>query len=263
MNSRMDKYGIEKPEFKSRTELFEELYQNNEIDDISKIDLNSNISVLKTDAKNINIDLIREMLDKKYRDNIPKRKSISIDIEDNEEETNKEKIDTKEYDINEILAKAKTEQSVDYNKERLKKISNTNYEILKNLELDSKNKDNSEQELMTLINTITKLELENQEKGNKDARDLLDLGDTIVTTSDNTDEKKSELEEEEEERILENSFYTGNLAVEEKDFEDFKEIQKDIKSNSVIIKILVVLFVLIVLAVAVYLLNKYLNWGLF
>ena len=202
MKSRMDKYGIEKPELKSRTELFKDLYQNNEIDDISKIDLNSNISILKTDAKNIDIDLIREMLDKKYRENIPKRKSINIDIEDNEEEINKEKVDTKEYDINEILAKAKTEQSVDYNKERLKKISNTNYDILKNLEIESKNKENSEQELMTLINTITKLELENQEKVSKDARDLLDLGDTVITKPEDINPGNSEIDEEEEEKTL-------------------------------------------------------------
>ena len=151
----MDKYGIEKPELKSRTELNADLYQNNEIDSYNKIDLNSNISILKTDAKNIDIDLIREMLDKKYRDNIPKRKSIAIDFEEESDEVYKEKVNTKEYDINEILAKAKTEQNIDYNKERLKKLRNTNYEILQNLDLESKknSKDNpdGEQELMSLI----------------------------------------------------------------------------------------------------------------
>ena len=40
-------------------------------------------------------------------------------------------------------------------------------------------------------------------------------------------------------------------------------MQKDIKSNSVLIKILIIIFVIIVLAVAVYFLNKYFNWGLF
>lgn len=254
MNSRMDKYGIEKPELKSRTELNADLYQNTEIDEYNKIDLNSNISVLEADPKNIDVDLIKEMLDKKYRENLPRRKSIAIDIE--KEEVYREKIDTKEYDINEILAKARTEQNVDYNKERLKKLRNTNYEILQNLDLEKSveeyDKTSSEQELMSLINTITKIELENQEKGQKDAKDLLDLGDDSITNELLTSEN-----------CIENSFYTGNLTVNDKDYEDFKEIQSDIKSNSILITILVIIFIIILITVSVILLNKYLNWGLF
>ncbi len=248
----MDKYSVVKPGLKSRTELNSELYQNNEIDSYNKIDLNSNVSILNTDAQNIDVDLIREMLDKKYRDNIPKRKSIAIEMDD--EEIYKEKINTKEYDINEILAKAKTEQDIDYNKERLKKLRNTNYHILQNLDLDTDKKEeeyNSENELMTLINTITKLELDNQEKANREAEDLLDLGDTTSTMQPI------------ENKTIENSFYTGNLSVSNKDFEDFKDIQNDIKSNSILIKILVTIFILILLALIIFFLNKHFNWGLF
>lgn len=64
MNSRMDKYEFDTPDYKKRTELKANLYQNNEIENYSKIDLNSNISVLKTDSKNIDIDKIREMPDR-------------------------------------------------------------------------------------------------------------------------------------------------------------------------------------------------------
>ncbi|MDD2504891.1 MAG: hypothetical protein PHF21_01295 [Bacilli bacterium] len=256
MSSRMDKYGIEKPELRSRTEINAELYQNNEVSDYNKVDLNSNISILKADAKNIDINLIKEMLDKKYSENIPKRKSIAISVD--EDEVYKEKINTKEYDINEILAKAKTKQNTDYNKERLKKLRDTNYEILKNLDLELKNADaenkkvNDEHELMSLINTITKKELLNQKQASKEAEDLLNL-------SDESEIEKTLIEN----KSLENSFYTGNLVVNDKDFEDFKEIQKDIKSNSVLIKILIVLFIIILLVVSTFLLNKYLNLGWF
>ncbi|MDD4188056.1 MAG: hypothetical protein PHX04_04820 [Bacilli bacterium] len=249
MGSRMDKYGIEKPELKSRTELNKDLYVNNEFDDYNKMDLNSNVSVLGTADKNIDVDQIREILDKKYRDNAPKRKSIAIDMV--EEEVPLEKIDTKEYDINEILAKAKSQQNVDYNIERLKKLRNTNFEILQKLNLESEKsteKQADENELMTLINTITKLELENQEKASKDAVNLLNL--------ENTEEMESP-------KVLENSFYTGNLAVTEKDYEDFSDIQKDIKSNSFLIKFLIVIFILVLISVAIFMLNKYLNWELF
>ena len=247
----MDKYGVEKPELKSRTELNADLYQSTELNNYNKVDLNSNVSVLDANAKNIDVDLIKEMLDKKYRENLPKRKSIHINIE--EDEVYHEKVDTKEYDINEILAKARTEQKIDYNKERLKKLSNTNYEILQNLDIDLNDAEryDDEHELMTLINTITQLELENKEKAKKAAGDLLDMSD------------ESNTEEIEKPVNLENSFYTGNLAVSENDYEDFKDIQKDIKSNSVLITILIIIFVIIVIAVGVFLLNKYFNWGLF
>ena len=249
MSSRMDKYGIEKPELKSRTELNKDLYENIEVEDYNKIDLNSNVSVLGTADKNIDVELIKEMLDKKYRDNEPKRKSIAIDVVD--EDVPEEKINTKEYDINEILAKAKSEQNVDYNIERLKKLRNTNYEILQKLDLESDKspeKQEDANELMTLINTITKLELENQEKASKNASNLLDLENT---------------EEVDTSGVLENSFYTGNLAVSEKDYEDFSDIQQDIKSNSNIIKFLIVIFILILISVIIFMLNKYLNWELF
>lgn len=249
MSSRMDKYGIEKPELKSRTELNKDLYENIEVEDYNKIDLNSNVSVLGTADKNIDVELIKEMLDKKYCDNEPKRKSIAIDVVD--EDVPEEKINTKEYDINEILAKAKSEQNVDYNIERLKKLRNTNYEILQKLDLESDKspeKQEDANELMTLINTITKLELENQEKASKNASNLLDLENT---------------EEVDTSGVLENSFYTGNLAVSEKDYEDFSDIQQDIKSNSNIIKFLIVIFILILISVIIFMLNKYLNWELF
>ena len=104
---------------------------------------------------------------------------------------------------------------------------------------------------MTLINTITKLELDNQEKANREAEDLLDLGDTTSTMQPI------------ENKTIENSFYTGNLSVSNKDFEDFKDIQNDIKSNSILIKILVTIFILILLALIIFFLNKHFNWGLF
>ena len=250
MSSRMDKYEFETPEYKRRTELKADLYQNNEIDDYNKIDLNSNVSVLKTDGKNIDVGQIREMLDKKYRDNIPRRKSIAIDCEDVEKEKESDLFDTKEYDINEIIAKAKSEQTVDYLQDRLKKVNNTNNNILENLNIKpeiEKKQTVKETELMTLINTITQLEMENQEKARKESADLLDLDLT---------EKIGPLPKE-------NTFFTGKMAVTDKDYEDFEDIQKDIKSNSVLIKILIFIFILMILALIVFLLNNYLNLELF
>ena len=77
MSSRMDRYKDETPELKKRTELKADLYRN-DVDNLSRLDLNSNISVLKDDASNIDVDKIREMLDKRYRENTPKESLLKL-----------------------------------------------------------------------------------------------------------------------------------------------------------------------------------------
>ncbi len=62
---------------------------------------------------------------------------------------------------------------------------------------------------------------------------------------------------------LSNSFYTGNYTIDEKDLDDFVDLEKEMKGGSLVVKILIVIIALITVAVAVYLLNKFLNLGLF
>jgi len=254
MGSRMDKYELEENSASaSRTKKNAELYQKEDIEDYNKIDINSNVSVLKNDVKEIDVDKIREMLDKKYRNNNPQRKSI--DIEMDEEADEPVRTSTKEYDINDIIDKAKSDQQLDYQEERLRNLKNTNYTILDNLDLHKEiqeelNEDDhastKEKELQELINTITQLEDKNNEESEGD----------ILNLTDNTDSKTLP-------PSLENSFYTGNLQVKADDFEDFKEIQKDIKANSTLTKILIVVFIIIAIVVAVFVLNNIFEWGLF
>ncbi len=242
MKSRMDKYKVEDSNLKSRTELNKDLYSNEEIDDYNKIDLNSNISILNNDGKNIDVDQIREMLDKKYRDNLPKRKSITL--EDTAEIPVQEKeFETRNYDINRILEKAKSEKKVDYLEDRLKSIRNTNSDILESLNINSKeNKTRleEEKELFTLIDTITELELRNKKEVDKENAELLDLEETEKIDVEKT-----------------NSFFTGQMKINKNDFEDFSDVEKDIKSNSALIKILVFIFIIAVLGVIIYFLNDY------
>ena len=108
--------------------------------------------------------------------------------------------------------------------------------------------------LFYLINTITELELRNRQK---DA-ELLDLADDDAKEEDNSKTAATSIIPDTEE-----TFYTGQLAVKEDDFEDFKDMQDDIKSNSALIKILVFIFIIITIAIGVVLANKYLELGLF
>ena len=249
MNSRMDKYELETPELKKRTERNKKLYESNEIN-YDKFDINSNISVLSNNTRSIDVNQVREMLDKKYRDNLPQRKSIDIPeyVEPNYEDDLE---DTKEYDLNSILSKVKEDRVINYDVERLNKTVKPN-ELIEKINEKYVNKEytDEEEKLKELINTITSLELKNQ----KENMDLLGLSDDEQTKTSTSIIPEKKLEDE---------FYTGKLAVTEDDFDDFKDMQNDIKSNSIFIKILIFLVIIILLAVCIYVSNRIFNLGLF
>lgn len=228
----------------SRTELNKDLYNSYENQSYDKFDVNSNQEVLKSDVKKIDVDQIREILDKKYRENIPKRKSIELE-EPEIEEDNKET--TKEYDLNSILDKAKSEVSYDYDRSKLNRSVDARSLVDEvKSKYTEKEETAEEKELKDLIHTIAQIEIQNSKK---DA-DLLGLSET------NSYEKDELVQED-------NDFYTGNLKISNKDFEDFKDIENDIKSNNVLVKVLIYVFIIIVLGIGVVVANNFFNLGLF
>ena len=258
MNTRMDKY-TETPVLKSRAAKNKDLYEKINNINIEGYDVNNNTTILEEDISNIDVDRVKDMLDKRYRDEY-NRKSLGK-IEINENELNENNVDTKEYDINRILEKAKEGQNVNYEQERLKSIHNTQYDILKNLNVESKEEeiDDSEENIINLINTITELELKNSDKmGNTTALDLLnDLSDNDTDTI----YKTMELDKEEISTKSENNLDEEDLSIEEK-YEDFKELERDLKSNNIAIKIVSIVFVIILLILAFIFFNNYFNLGL-
>lgn len=230
----------------SRTELNKDLYNSYENQSYDKFDVNSNQEVLKSDVKKIDVDQIREILDKKYRDNIPKRRSIEIEEPEYEESV---KEITKEYDLNSILDKAKSETSYDYDRNKLNKSVDSSKLVdeVKSKYIE-KEETAEEKELKDLIHTIAQIEIKNSKK---DA-DLLGLSET---DSYKPDELLPSKEDED--------FYTGKLKISDKDFEDFKDIEKDIKSNNIFVKLLVFIFILLVIGIGVVVINNYFNLNLF
>lgn len=251
----MEKYNSEKPTLKKRTEknknLYAHIYDDATMDEYS---LNSNMTVLNTDSKVIDVNQIRNLLDRKYRgENV--RKPIVLPKEKEEEI---KMANTKEYDINSILEKARKEKSFDYEKERLKSIHNTQYEILKKLDIKDKeanlnmsdepqsSKKEDEENLVNLINTITALELKN--KNNQKKNEALDLLSDLKDDDEDTSEEETKTEKE--------------IQIDD-DYDDFAELKDDIKSNSILIKIVSILFVLILLLGCLILANNYFDLGLF
>jgi hypothetical protein len=184
---------------------------------------------------------------------LPQRKSI--DIPKFEESYEKDPLeDTKEYDLKTLLQEAKDNKEIDYDKERLTKkqsseelINKINKKYLNNQEEDE------DENLKELINTITQLEIKNKQK---DA-EFLDLADDTseISVANNTGILTETNPTEE--------FYTGQLSVQKDDFEDFKDMQDDIKSNSIFVKILAFIFIVILLGTIVFVANNVFDLGLF
>ena len=275
MNSRMDKYYNSNNTVGKRSQKNEELYRKVSQQAIENFNVNSNASVLSDNGTKIDLEMLKDMLDKKYSDT-NKRKTINLDNSPLETEAPISLEETKEYDINAILEKARENKTVDYEKERLKKIRDTQYDILKSLDLTKKEEvveepTEKEEQLMTLINTISL-----NEQNIKDSEDPLDLfadlkgdnEDTKVmkpineeTQNINTDKIKKVVKEEVENQI-DRSFYTSSFNLSKSDFEDFKDLQDDVKSNKILVTILTIIVILAFLFGVFIFLNIYFKWGI-
>lgn len=164
MKTRMEKYYTEQiPTVSStRANKNKELYKEVNTTELKDFNLNSNVSVLGDNSSNIDLGKVKDLLDEKYQKepkrelNIKKVEPLPIETMDLDE--------TREYDINAILAQAKETKEVDYEVDRLKKVRNTQYDILNNLDLEKTVQDEEDftqeqAKLMDLINTITSKEM--------------------------------------------------------------------------------------------------------
>ena len=280
MKTRMEKYyDEENNNIALRERKNKNLYENINDYEVEDYEIKTNATVLDNNAKNIDVEKIKKILDTKYNKQ-PKRRSIVVDEEDYQE-PDISLDETREYDINAILEKARSEKEVDYEKERLKKIRDTQYDILNSLDIDTEKKEEpteEKNELMDLINTITAKELEiKNQKEDLDPLDILtDLkgsDNTVVVDGVHEEESVNEtspimsLEEADKIKptIMENKTQdlTNTLQFTQSDFDDFNDLKKEVKSSRALIYIVIVIVCLILIAGVIIFLNKFLNLSLF
>ncbi|HBA37898.1 MAG TPA: hypothetical protein DCY94_04165 [Firmicutes bacterium] len=316
MSTRMDKYYIEtEEETPKRTAKNRDYYREVSDEEIERVNLTNNVSVLDASLEDLDIDKLKVMLEEKYREKEKPTDTLEMDLEPKRED----KEDTKEYDLKKVLETAHKNKKTDYDRDRFTKVHEQEYDILKSLNIEKKETPKEEDamsvedaNLMNLIKTVNY----NAEKFKKASEDketslLADLiGDentevfapiafgeeepdhklTVVEEIERTkqiskqeiddavDEWEANKKESEENSDLEdtgtgtsplskteelsNSFYTGKFQINDRDM-DFKDLEGAMNGGSLIIKILIIIVVLVVLAVGVFLLNKYLNLGLF
>ena len=254
MSSRMTKYYDEPEITNSRYHKNEELYKEISKSELNSYDVKSNATILGDNKNEIDVEKIKKILDTKYNET-PKRRSIRLETEELVEE---EREITKEYDINVILEKAREQKQDNYEEERLKKLRDTQFDILKNLniaEKEDEEEDLEEDNLKTLINTIALNEHKNNEdsspldilsdlKGNDDTEVLKGLKEEIEKDDEELDKtQKSNITDTQ----MINSFYTSSNALKQNDFEDIEDFSKEVESNNIFIKILIGVIIIVFL----------------
>lgn len=234
MPSRMEKYY----ETKSRTSKNKELYRT--IYDEAEYTNVEGISVIEKNEK-IDIEKIKELINGTNNVNKPKeykKENIKPLVEEIEEQKN--------YDIRDVLNKAKSERT-----DKDSRYSNIKYNALKDIDLNSETKvpdSVDEDQLKSMIEAIS----------NKNKTDLTsDLLDDLKSICDPNLKKEVKEEMDNQNTQLQNtqliqdnldkSFFTSSLDFSSKDFEDLKEIKDNIKKNNILTKIL--LFILLVIII--------------
>ena len=265
MASRMDRYRQKE----ERSTKNESLYRR--IQDSSSY---SNIEGIAEYDKTNEIDITRVKAMLQNRENYQKQKQYNTLIEKDEvkhEEVEEEYEEIKNYDIKEVLDKAKEEW--DAPNEKYRSLKNIRYDILDRLNLKATPEE--EQELQELIDTIAMRNMQEESNESDDLGLLDDLkSDTMVGDASSIkkiiDEAKEEEERVEVEKIetekaqkfdvdeLDKSFYTSTFEFSSNDFEDLMNMGEDLKKHNILLTILIVIIVLVLLAGGIFLIIKFL-----
>ena len=236
MASRMERY-YKSSEIKTRSDKNKELYRT--IYDEVEYSNVEGISVIEKNEK-IDLDMIRKLVNGN-----PEKKEIRPPKEEKVQPIIETPIEEKNYDIREVLDKAKSER---VDKER--KNFNTQYNILNNSNFSEEGKSEKldENELKSMIEAISY---------NSKGGYTMDLLDDLKSIHDpnikqeieaKIDQKNEDLQDTKAiDSNIDKSFFTSSLDLTSADFEDIKEIKENVRKNNILTKVL--LFVLSVIVV--------------
>ncbi len=254
MPSRMERYhdsdNVSSSRIQKNKSLYEQIYEEKEYTNVE--------GIAKTPvAGSVDIAKIREMINNRETKKVREKKEYP-ELQMVEDEYD----DPKNYDIKDVLSKAKDER----------KIENNNYHSLKNVELDilkklniKKNEEEAQdqEEIKELFNTITNTSMLNKLGDKELSLDLLDelkSNDNTVIESSETirnilDQTKEEPEAEQE---MDKSFYTKSMNLEE-DLEPLMNDDDNIRENKKLFKVFIIIgisAVIIALVIIILLLLK-------
>ncbi|MBD9085111.1 hypothetical protein EGP64_00350 [bacterium] len=246
--SRMDRY------YKNETlssgkrtarnqELYNKIYEDSEY---------SNIEGIATIEKNNEVDItkIKNML--KNREDFPSQKEFRNYSPKEIKEPTYEKFDQEEdrvYDIRDILNKAKTNKT----EEKYQSIQDFNLDYLRKMKETKKESNLGLGEMVDTITNTSKLnKLSDHELGLDMFEDLKSKENTIIEGKDSIrsileEAKKNDLKKQENTSAnLDKSFFTSSMNFTDDDFEQIVELNKQMKKNSITIKILIFVVITVI-----------------
>lgn len=240
MKSRMEKYNDPTYSTMSRTKRNSSIYSNMDMEDI-KIKTGNNARVIADASKDIDMDKILKYINSMEE----KKERVNITLDDyKDNEISPIKKETKDYDINSVLSRARDNRNKDYSNEKYKKLDNSEYNILKNIKVEeNKNEEElNDIELNTNEKTIVKLiddlsktkkmdksELFGELMGDNENTVVLgakDLEEEVNDLSNKIDEAKRPLEELTRDLMMENEKLKEMISENKKEENDEPSIKQ-------------------------------------
>lgn len=228
----------------SRTKRNEHIYNSTDMNELSRIKTNNNVSIISDGGKTVNLEKIKSYIDSINNNDEDERKKISIDIPEKEELVIVRK-EEKDYDINAVLEKAKENQETDYEENRHRKINNTQIDILKSIKIKNTKKsedltpsvDELNTEEKTIVDLIQNIQNNSSNAKKESKNDLFEdlMGeddDTVVMGAKDNGNIKEELlsmtQDLENIKLPENDFTQEiNIEIEKLKSKDNEEDDSD------------------------------------
>lgn len=249
MPSRMERYYQTDVEVARRTRknqrLYDDIHNNLSQPDVEQISNANEISPAK----------LNEILnhDKKTERRATRNEELNLNVIDED--------DNRNYDIREILEKAKTDNT---EKNDYHKLKEEQLNLLKKIESYKASKQEQDENLNELLNTIASTKL----LKDLNDRDLsLDVLGDLKSNNENTivggissinkvmndvPKVKPIIEEKNE---IDHSFYTSSMSFKAEDFDDIKEIKNKLKKNNFWMKTIIIILCIVILVVVVVVVN--------
>ncbi len=249
MPSRMERYYQTDVEVARRTRKNQRLY-----DDIHNSLSQPDVEQI-SNANEISPAKLNEILnrDKKPERRTTRNEELNLNVIDED--------DNRNYDIREILEKAKTDNT---EKNEYHKLKEEQINLLKKIESYKASKQEQDENLNELLNTIASTKL----LKDLNDRDLsLDVLGDLKSNNENTivggissinrvmndvPKVKPIIEEKNE---IDHSFYTSSMSFKEEDFDDIKEIKNKLKKNNFWMKTMIIILCIVILVVVVVVVN--------
>ena len=237
MESRTNKYRDLNEENSLRStknkSIYDTIYSTKDYDSVEE-------TVTKAKPNEVDLSKLRELLKKEESDElqiIKKETPVSFPEYELDEE--------KKHDLRDILNKAKTTREEEPAK--LRSLSNTEYDILKSINIQEESEENQKDELQKMIDTVNNTSAINKLNDKELSLGLLSDLEATVSVGEPVEEPND----------IDKSFYTSSLGFTANDFEELRDINNEIQRDNKIIKALLIIILLLMIGTTVFVIMNF------